>query len=148
MLFGLQSADTLENLSRLASKPGVQSTLLLSKSDHSIISSSGLLANSASSGSQDLTVGGGKNQDGSEDLAGELIVGGGEYSGNMNVEAKGNSAREVATMVFAFVANAQNFAEGMDRSDEVKLLRLRTRKNEIVIYPGSNFSLRHFERPN
>ena len=39
-------------------------------------------------------------------------------------------------MVFAFVAGAETFAQGMDKSDEVKLLRLRTRKNEIVIYPG------------
>ena len=39
-------------------------------------------------------------------------------------------------MVFAFVAGAKAFTEGMDKSDEVKLLRLRTRRNEIVIVPG------------
>ena len=39
-------------------------------------------------------------------------------------------------MVFAFVAGAKAFTEGMDKSDEVRLLRLRTRRNEIVIVPG------------
>ena len=39
-------------------------------------------------------------------------------------------------MVFGFVAGAKAFTEGMDKSDEVRLLRLRTRKNEIVIVPG------------
>lgn len=42
-------------------------------------------------------------------------------------------------MVFAFLAASKAFTEGMDKSDEVKLLRLRTRKNEIVIVPGQPF---------
>lgn len=51
-------------------------------------------------------------------------------------DTKGNTAEDVARMVFAFVAASKGFAEGMDKSDEVKLLRLRTRKTEIVIVPG------------
>ena len=43
-------------------------------------------------------------------------------------------------MVFTFVAGAREFTEGMDDADEVKLLRLRTRKNEIVIVPGQSWS--------
>ena len=39
-------------------------------------------------------------------------------------------------MVFSFVNAAKVFAEGMDTADEVKLLRMRTRKNEIVVVPG------------
>ncbi len=65
-----------------------------------------------------------------------MTRGGVEYSGDSNIEAKGNTAEEVAQMVFAFVAGAKAFTEGMDKSDEVRLLRLRTRKNEIVIVPG------------
>lgn len=53
-------------------------------------------------------------------------------------EAKDTKAQDVARMVFAFVDGAKTFAEGMDSSDEVRLLRLRTRKNEIVIVPGSS----------
>lgn len=46
-------------------------------------------------------------------------------------------------MVFTFVAGAKAFTEGMDKSDEVRLLRLRTRKNEIVIVPGMSFTAFH-----
>ena len=56
---------------------------------------------------------------------------------------EGNSAEDIARMVFAFVAGATVVAEGMDKSDEVKLLRLRTRKNEIVIVPGMSLSASH-----
>ena len=45
-------------------------------------------------------------------------------------------------MVFAFVEGAKTFTEGMDKSDEVKLLRLRTRKNEIVIVPGKTYRIK------
>lgn len=130
-------AATLENLSRLATKPGVQSTLILSKSDGSIIRSTGLLASSPASSpsTQDPPVGNGNGQSGSEEAA-DAIRGRNEYSGNGKVEAKGNTAEEIARMVFAFVAGAKAFTECMDKSDEVKLLRLRTRKNEIVIVPG------------
>lgn len=133
----LQPAATLENLSRLASKPGVQSTLILSKSDGSIIRSTGLLASlpSPSSSSQDPPVGNEIKQNGAGEGA-DATRGGTAYPGNGNVEAKGNTAEEVARMVFAFVAGAKAFTEGMDKSDEVRLLRLRTRRNEIVIVPG------------
>lgn len=50
------------------------------------------------------------------------------------------SAENVARMVFSFVSSAKAFTEGMDESDEVKLLRLRTRRNEIVIVPGTHIS--------
>lgn len=45
-------------------------------------------------------------------------------------------AEEVARMVWAFVGAAGTMVEGLDAEDEVKLLRLRTRKNELVIVPG------------
>ena len=49
---------------------------------------------------------------------------------------RGNAAADVAQMVFAFVISAKTFTEGMDKGDEVKLLRLRTKRSEIVIVPG------------
>ena len=59
-----------------------------------------------------------------------------DYPGNTEDDKKGNTAEDIARMVFAFAAEAKTFTEGIDESDEVKLLRLRTRKNEIVIVPG------------
>ena len=61
-----------------------------------------------------------------------------DYPGNTEDDKKGNTAEDIARMVFAFAAEAKSFTEGMDESDEVKLLRLRTRKNEIVIVPGKS----------
>ena len=53
--------------------------------------------------------------------------------GRMGIERK---ADEVAKLVFSFVMGATGLTEGMNDGDEVKLLRLRTRKNDIVIVPG------------
>lgn len=135
---GTKPAATLENLSRLASKPGVQSTLILSKSDGSIIRSTGLLAATPSSSSQDLSAGNGtSHNDSAEPVDAKRSVIG--YPGSTEDGKKGKSAEDVARMVFAFVAGAKAFTESMDKLDEIKLLRLRTRKNEIVIVPGMSF---------
>jgi len=117
-------------LSRLASKPGVQSTLVLSKADGSIIRSSGLLAAHASPTSGNVTTesGSGKPID--------TPNGDNDYGSITDSNSKGRSAEAVARIVFSFVSAARDFAEAMDDGDGVKLLRLRTRKNEIVIVPG------------
>lgn len=111
----------MDSLSRLASKPGVQSTLVLSKADGSIIRSSGLLAAHASPTSGNVTTESGSDND---------------YGSITDSNSKGRSAEAVARIVFSFVSAARDFAEAMDDGDGVKLLRLRTRKNEIVIVPG------------
>ena len=64
-----------------------------------------------------------------------------EYPGNTEDDKKGNTAEDIAQMVFAFAAEAKTFTEGIDESDELKLLRLRTRKNEIVIVPGKSLQI-------
>ena len=64
-----------------------------------------------------------------------------EYPGNTEDDKKGNTAEDIARMVFAFAAEAKTFTEGIDESDELKLLRLRTRKNEIVIVPGKSLQI-------
>ncbi|MCJ1278682.1 hypothetical protein MMC21_006499 [Puttea exsequens] len=130
---------TLEHLSRLANKPGVQSTLILSKSDGSIIRSTGLLASVSTSSDED-----GASNGASQNELGDPtspLRAGTEYKRNESGSQKGNTAEDVARMVFAFVAASNSFTVGLDKSDEVKLLRLRTRKNEIVIVPDPKFLL-------
>lgn len=39
-------------------------------------------------------------------------------------------------MVWSFLNAAGDLLDGMDKEDEVKLLRLRTKKKELVIVPG------------
>ena len=44
----------------------------------------------------------------------------------------------MAGMVFKLVAAAKEFAESMEKGDDARLLRMRTRKQEIVIVPGQS----------
>ena len=46
------------------------------------------------------------------------------------------TAEEIAKMVFTFINAAGAFVDDMGKADDVRLLRLRTRKHEIVIVPG------------
>ena len=133
----------MDNLARLAAKPGVQATLVLSKADGSIIRSSGLLAPpSPPASGNGLTDG-----DVKEPI--ETLNGDSDYNGISGRDNKGKNVEDVAKMVFLFVSAAGDFAQGMDDGDEVKLLRLRTRKNEIVIVPGKLlFSLRTVKSGN
>ena len=128
----------MENLSRLAAKPGVQSTLILSKADGSIIRSSGLLADPPSdvliTGDPRSSAGISGGIDGIDDVVGEGLSSKEDIGTHEDRGTK--TADEVAKMVFSLVQGARECVEGMDKGDEVKLLRLRTRKNEIVIVPG------------
>lgn len=54
----------------------------------------------------------------------------------INENSKTKHAEDIARMVFAFVSSAEGFVDSIDEGDDLKLLRLRTRKNEIVIVPG------------
>lgn len=58
------------------------------------------------------------------------------YDMATNVGNKVKRAEDVARMIFSFVSETGEFVEGMDEGDGLKLLRVRTRKNEIVIVPG------------
>jgi dynein light chain roadblock-type len=44
-------------------------------------------------------------------------------------------------MVWSFLGAAGNLVDELDKEDEVRLLRLRTKKNELVIVPGTHHSL-------
>lgn len=132
----------MDNLSRIAAKPGVQSVLVLSKADGSIIRNSGLLADTLP-GEPPVT---GlreahdtntflKGTDGSKEDDDQKL--GGTRGGT----DQNKSAEEVSRMVFSFMSAAKDFTEGMDQGDEVRLLRMRTRKNEIVIVPGQYKSI-------
>lgn len=106
---------------------------MLSKADGSIIRSSGLLAASSPATSRN------EAQDSDVSKTVEPLNGEADYEGATDRKNEGKNAEEVARMVFSFVCGARELAEGMDDGDELKLLRLRTRKHEIVIVPGQCF---------
>lgn len=88
-------------------------------------------------------MGNGSSHDGSVEPV-DAIRTGIAYPSSTKDDKKGHKAEDIARMVFAFVAGAKAFTEGMDTSDEVKLLRLRTRKTEIVIVPGMFYTAFHW----
>ncbi|QDS70253.1 hypothetical protein FKW77_007397 [Venturia effusa] len=113
--------ETLQQLTRLSQKPGVQSTLLLSRQNGSIVKTTGLISKPASTIS---------NHTPSNSIDGaDNYTNGGSDSGM-------HSAEEVARLVFKFVEAAGVFVDGLDKDEEVRLLRVRTKKNELVIVPS------------
>ncbi|KAL9613541.1 MAG: hypothetical protein Q9167_001926 [Letrouitia subvulpina] len=136
-LLSTEPESTLENLTRIAAKPGVQSILVLSKADGSIIRSSGLLADTHP-GEAPMT-GLREAHDANTSLEGtdgSKVDDNQTFSTTRGGTDRHKSAEEVSRMVFSFMSAAKDFTEGMDQGDEVRLLRMRTRKNEIVIVPG------------
>jgi len=119
--------ETLSLLTRLSQKPGVQSTLVLSRETGAIVRTSGLISNTSST-----------NPNSTLPTALDNAPEG--YS-NGRKEGGIHGAEDVARMIWSFVNSAGSLVEGLDHDDEVKLLRLRTKKNELVIVPDSKFLL-------
>ena len=125
----------MENLSRLAAKSGIQSTLVLSRTDGSIIKATGtLVADVQDRDSNDPT----KESDAPRPHTGDTReIPDGPFGGKSGTDPTG--AEELAKAVFAFIEGAEGLGASIDHDDDVKLLRMRTRKYEIVVVPGELF---------
>lgn len=121
------SEETQSLLARLSQRPGVQSTLIISRDTGAIVQSSGLIT-------ADEIV-----EDGSAN-----VVPNGDYANGTDAEVKKRGTRkaeEVARLVYEFVKSAGSMIVELNgESDEAKLLRLRTKKNELVVVPGQRAS--------
>lgn len=122
VLTTLKLHETLSHLTRLGQKPGVQSTLILSRETGAIVRTSGLISNSSSANPNSTLPA-------STDNAADGYSNGRKESGI-------HSAEDVARMAWTFVNSAGSMVNELDEEDEVKLLRLRTKKCELVIVPG------------
>ncbi|KAF2177178.1 hypothetical protein K469DRAFT_732998 [Zopfia rhizophila CBS 207.26] len=119
--------ETLALLARISQKPGVQSTLVISRENGAIVRTSGLISNSSTANPNST-------------LPASLENAPDSYS-NGRKESGIHSAEDVASIVWSFVGAAGILVDGLDKEDEVKLLRLRTKKNELVIIPDPKFIL-------
>ncbi|KAL9594874.1 MAG: hypothetical protein Q9219_006782 [cf. Caloplaca sp. 3 TL-2023] len=133
----VQSIPTsaLDNLTRLAAKPNVKATLVLSKLDGSIIRSTGSLGSTPSAISSEAYID--RNDLGHGNAIASAVAlsiehGHDEYDEG---ESGRSIAEKFARMIFAFLSAANDFADGMEKGDDTKLLRMRTRNNEAVIVP-------------
>ncbi|KFY69450.1 hypothetical protein V496_00219 [Pseudogymnoascus sp. VKM F-4515 (FW-2607)] len=121
---GSNSSDQfIESLDRLSKKTGVLATIVLDRNSGAILNTSGSLSSirSTTGSSQqapatvpDDASSGPKDQNGVEELAG---------------------------MVWNYMNATKYLVQGLDEQDEVKLLRLRTKKYELVIVPDSKYLL-------
>jgi len=110
----IAAEDTLSHLDRLSAKPGVQSTLIISRSSGAVVQSSGLVP---------------RDEAGREDES--TLAGKPADKGLQNVE-------EIARLVFNFVSTTEAMMTKLNGADDddLRLLRLRTKKHELVIVPG------------
>lgn len=122
----LPSEETANLLARLSQRPGVQGTLILSRDTGAIVRSSGLITEEEEQG------GDGESTTAVNGADGEL-------------KAKGTrKAEDVARLVWKFIQSAGEMIEQLNGgSDEAKLLRVRTKKNELVVVPGMFALLRY-----
>lgn len=120
------SEETQALLARLSQRPGVQSTLILSRDTGAIVRSSGLIT---------------AEEIGEEGTTPAPTTNGGYANGSADGEGhkkKGTrKAEEVAALVYAFVKSAGSMVEELNgEGDESKLVRVRTKRNEVVVVPG------------
>ncbi|PMD27968.1 hypothetical protein NA56DRAFT_640692 [Hyaloscypha hepaticicola] len=119
------SSNFSQTLERLSSKPGVIATLVLDRASSALLQSTGSFvfwsANTASpiGGSAPSAV---------------------PTSNSVTEASSTDSVSSFATTVMAYVNTSGEMIKHMNSSeDDLKLLRLRTKKHEIVIVPDSKF---------
>ena len=116
------SEETQSLLARLSQRPGVQSTLILARDTGAIVRTSGLIT------AEEI------GEDGAAPTNGAYVNG---TEGQTKKKGTRN-AEEVARLVYSFVKSAGHMIEELNgENDEAKLLRVRTKKNELVVVPGT-----------
>ncbi|KAH7358488.1 hypothetical protein B0T11DRAFT_104640 [Plectosphaerella cucumerina] len=115
-----------EKLDRLSKKQGVKATIVLDRATGAILRTTGQLS-SLSSATSALS---GRPRN---------LSFSGDPAGAQNGEARG--LEEVAAKVWAWIQASGALVEELDAEDELKLLRLRTKKQELVIVPDIKYLL-------
>ncbi|KFY13734.1 hypothetical protein V492_03055 [Pseudogymnoascus sp. VKM F-4246] len=121
---GTGSSDQfIESLDRLSKKTGVLATIVLDRTSGAILNTSGSLSSirSATASSQAAPVA--VTDDAS------------------SAPKDQNGVEELAGMVWNYMNATKDLVQGLDAQDEVKLLRLRTKKYELVIVPDTKYLL-------
>ncbi|EFQ26724.1 hypothetical protein CGRA01v4_09028 [Colletotrichum graminicola] len=115
-----------ETLTRLSKKPGVKATVILDRVTGAILRTSGQL---------------------SSFNAATLATGQGSFSGEgaagqqQNGEEQPQGLEDFAAKVWNWVNASGTLVLDLDTEDELKLLRLRTKKQELVIVPDPKYLL-------
>jgi dynein light chain roadblock-type len=113
--------ESLALLSRMSAKQGVQSTLVLTRDTGAIVRSQGILAPDRTTPQE------GEQQPEASPSSTALATAEGEAT---------RDGEEIARHVWKFVRASGELVQSMDAEDELRLLRIRTRRNELVIVPS------------
>ncbi|KAI4602171.1 hypothetical protein KJ359_009408 [Pestalotiopsis sp. 9143b] len=129
---GTDSVD--EALHRLSRKPGVKGWLMLDRSNGAILKTSGQISSirPAKSSNTETTLPTPTGGSFSDDVANPADA-------DNDTETK--AAQELGSMIWAFLSTAGSLVQEIDTEDELKLLRLRTKKQELVIVPETKYIL-------
>ncbi|KAL2069352.1 hypothetical protein VTL71DRAFT_15690 [Oculimacula yallundae] len=125
------STSVSETMARLSSKPGVTATIAIERSTSTVLQSTGTLGTMfasktvASLGAGTSTVTSPTEREGSGTGASD--------------STEEQAFSDFAKMVWNYVNATGQLVHDMDSEDELKLLRLRTRKHELVIVPDAKF---------
>ncbi|KAI1854307.1 hypothetical protein JX265_000715 [Neoarthrinium moseri] len=119
-----------EALHRLSRKPGVKAWIMLDRSTGAVLKSNGQISSirPAKSANSDTAL---------------PTPTGGSFSTDVtaNTDNESQAAQELGSMVWGFMSTAGSLVQEIDTEDELKLLRLRTKKQELVIVPEPKYIL-------
>ncbi|KAL2758566.1 hypothetical protein ACRALDRAFT_2026093 [Sodiomyces alcalophilus JCM 7366] len=127
-LASISGQDALdEKLARLSKKPGVKATVILDRATGAIVQTNGQLSNLSSAAAVSLT----------------SPPTGGSFSSEAATtqDDETDEFEEFARKVWTWVNASGGLVEELDGEDELKLLRLRTKKQELVIVPDAKYLL-------
>ncbi|KAI9163284.1 Dynein light chain roadblock-type 1 [Paramyrothecium foliicola] len=123
--FPSSGQDVLEEkLGRLAKKPGVKASIVLDRVSGAVLKTSGQISALRTTKSQTTSTAASFSNDAPTP----------EQSETQGIE-------EFAAMIWNFVKSSGGLVQELDDEDELRLLRLRTKKQEIVIVPDSKYLL-------
>ncbi|KAH8684295.1 hypothetical protein BGZ60DRAFT_163323 [Tricladium varicosporioides] len=108
-----------DTIARLAGKAGVKATMVLDRSLNTVLQTSGSFSSFRST-----------------DTSRTSLPSSSTATDNA---AKEEGVDEFAQMIWNFVNTAGGLVHDLDSEDDMKLLRLRTKKNELVIVPDTKY---------
>lgn len=128
---GAPITDALEEtLGRLSKKAGVKATIVLDRSTGAILKTSGDFSQIRPTKTTSENAGTTQADSFPDEVASTTT------NGDTN-----SGAEQLAAMVWGFIGAAGTLVEDLDTEDELRLLRLRTKKQELVIVPDPKYLL-------
>ncbi|RYP90763.1 hypothetical protein DL770_003096 [Monosporascus sp. CRB-9-2] len=164
------NAESIEEaLHRLSKKPGVKAWLMLDRSTGAVLKTNGQIAsvrparstttNNGNNSSNNNNNNNGSSNDNNNPSSTTIAAvaatsaaattgtttaaGGSSFSTDVNANSnnEAQAAHELAALVWGFLSSAGSLVDEVDAEDELKLLRLRTKKQEVVIVPEHKYLL-------